>query len=407
MKLTAKCSFCFVLILGLLPCVANAVDHYGLACVGGTVYPSPTGRPIRNAVLAVSNGKIDSVVEGTATGSLPKGGRQLDCAGKFIVAGFWNSHAHFETGWQNAAEQPAEKLESHMQDMLTRWGVTAVWDLGSEVDNTLALRGRVESGEVPGPEILIAGDIFPKNGHPAYLPAEMQTPEAATPQEAERMTRQYMKMGFDGLKLFTGSYMGAKPVVNMDTAIVKAAVGVAHAQGKPVFTHPQNRSGVDNALAGGVDILAHTIPWEGHYTEDELTRMKHRDVALIPTLMEWTTVVSDPAVTDRLVQAGVDELKSYFYAGGTILFGTDVGFQSGSDTTQEFEFMGRAMGWKDILASLTTNPAAYFKATTKGRVEKGMDADFVVLDADPAADVKNLAKVKYTIRGGSIIYSKK
>ena len=51
------------------------------------------------------------------------------------------------------------------------------------------------------------------------------------------------------------------------------------------------------------------------------------------------------------------------------------------------------------MASLTTNPAAYFKATTKGRVEKGMDADFVVLDADPAADVKNLAKVKYTIRG--------
>jgi imidazolonepropionase-like amidohydrolase len=36
-----------------------------------------------------------------------------------------------------------------------------------------------------------------------------------------------------------------------------------------------------------------------------------------------------------------------------------------------------------------------------------MDADFVVLDADSAADVKNLAKVKYTIRGGSIIYSEK
>jgi imidazolonepropionase-like amidohydrolase len=55
--------------------------------------------------------------------------------------------------------------------------------------------------------------------------------------------------------------------------------------------------------------------------------------------------------------------------------------------------MGRAMGWKDILASLTTNPSEYFKALTKGRVEKGMDADLVVLDADPAADVRNLARV--------------
>jgi imidazolonepropionase-like amidohydrolase len=59
------------------------------------------------------------------------------------------------------------------------------------------------------------------------------------------------------------------------------------------------------------------------------------------------------------------------------------------------------------LASLTTNPAAYFRATTKGRVEKDLDADFVVLDADPAADVKNFAKVRYTIRGGSILYSEK
>jgi imidazolonepropionase-like amidohydrolase len=36
-----------------------------------------------------------------------------------------------------------------------------------------------------------------------------------------------------------------------------------------------------------------------------------------------------------------------------------------------------------------------------------MDADFVVLDGDPAADVKNLAKVKYTARGGKVIYGEK
>jgi imidazolonepropionase-like amidohydrolase len=36
-----------------------------------------------------------------------------------------------------------------------------------------------------------------------------------------------------------------------------------------------------------------------------------------------------------------------------------------------------------------------------------MDADFVVLDADPAADVKNFAKVRYTVRGGKVIYEEK
>lgn len=402
----AKFSFRLVLFLGLFSYAGSAENHSMLACVGGTVYPSPTAEPIKDAAVLMEEGKITAVEPG-ARFKLPAAAQVLDCKGKFIVAGFWNSHIHFETGWHDATSQPADKMEAHMREMLTRWGFTAVWDLGSDTNNTLAIRRRVESGEVPGPKILIAGAIFPKNGHPAYLPAEMQTPEAATPQEAEQMAQGYLKQGLDGIKLFTGSYMGNKPVVNMDAAIVKAAVNLAHAEGKPVFTHPQNRAGADNALAGGVDILAHTIPWEGHYTDDELALMKRQHVALIPTLMEWTTVVSDPAVAERLVQSGVDELKQYASRGGTILFGTDVGFQSGSETTQEFEFMGRVMGWKGVLASLTTNPAEQFKATTKGRVEKGMDADLVVLDADPAADVKNLAKVKYTVRGGEVIYGEK
>lgn len=82
-----------------------------------------------------------------------------------------------------------------------------------------------------------------------------------------------------------------------------------------------------------------------------------------------------------------------------------MGFQSKYDTSEEFEFMGRALPWRDILASLTTQPSAFFKQAAKGRVEKGMDADLVVLDADPESDVRNFAKVTYTIRGGKIIYS--
>ena len=59
-----------------------------------------------------------------------------------------------------------------------------------------------------------------------------------------------------------------------------------------------------------------------------------------------------------------------------------------------------------MLASLTTNPASYFKAARKGRVEKGFDADVVVLDGDPLADVISLARVAYTIRAGKMIYQK-
>ena len=57
-----------------------------------------------------------------------------------------------------------------MQEMLTRWGFTTVWDLGSDPDDSLPLRRRVDAGEIPGPKILLAGNMFPKGGHPVYLP---------------------------------------------------------------------------------------------------------------------------------------------------------------------------------------------------------------------------------------------
>jgi imidazolonepropionase-like amidohydrolase len=62
------------------------------------------------------------------------------------------------------------------------------------------------------------------------------------------------------------------------------------------------------------------------------------------------------------------------------------------------------MSWREILASLTTNPSEFFKSSTEGRVAQGMQADLVVLDGDPAQDVKNFAKVSAAIRDGKVIY---
>ncbi|MGO9127134.1 MAG: amidohydrolase family protein [Terriglobales bacterium] len=399
---------------------AQVAPSTELVLSGGTVYQSPGAKPIHDAVVVIRGGKI-AVIGKSHNVRVPHSATVLNCSGKVIVAGFWNSHVHFtEDIWNDPPGTAAKAGNScvtclqaiHMRDMLTRWGFTTVWDLGSDPQKTQTLRRMVDSNVIPGPKILMAGSIFPKNGHPVYLPAEMQLPEAATPQEAEQMAQGYLDPGsptggFDGIKLFTGAYMGDKPVINMDTAIVKAAVDAAHAEGKPVFTHPQNYAGVDNALAGGADILAHTIPNEGHYTPQELVRMKRQHTALVPTLTLWTTVTPNVEAQKYLVQAGVDELRSFASEGGTILFGTDVGFITKYDTAEEFEYMGRAMTWSEILASLTTNPSELFKASTKGRVEKDMDADLVVLEGDPAVEVRNFGKVAWTVRAGKVIWAEK
>jgi imidazolonepropionase-like amidohydrolase len=378
-----------------------------LVLKGGTVYASPEAAAISDAVVVVSSGVITAVGR-TGEVPIPADARVIDCAGKTVVAGFWNSHVHFtQSVWKGAAKGPAAPLTAHMQEMLTRWGFTTVWDLGADPDDSLPLRRRVNSGEIPGPNIFLVGSIFPKGGHPAYLPAEIQLPEAATPEEAAQMARNSLSIGLDGMKLFTGAFMGNnKPVVNMDVAVAKAAVDVAHAQGKPVFAHPQNKTGVETVIAAGVDVMAHTVPGEQGYTPEQLARFKQQGIALIPTLSLFTTVVLDPAVTARLLNATVNQLKQFSDNGGAVLFGTDIGFITIYDTTLEYELMRRALSERQVLASLTTNPAQYFKAAKKGRVEQGFDGDVVVLDGDPMSDVRNLARVATTIRAGQIIYQK-
>jgi imidazolonepropionase-like amidohydrolase len=147
------------------------------------------------------------------------------------------------------------------------------------------------------------------------------------------------------------------------------------------------------------------------WTPEEIQRMKDQHVALIPTLSLFPDELrkegrSEGAKADMLAHA-VAQLKNYSSHSGTILFGTDVGYTQLYDTTSEYEYMGRAgMNFRDILASLTTNPAAFFKAGRTGKVVTGYAADLVVLGGDPAADVRNFAKVEYTVRAGKVVYKK-
>ena len=178
-----------------------------------------------------------------------------------------------------------------------------------------------------GPDIHPPGSIFPKGGHPVYLPPEMQLPEAATPTKPRNWRAAIMGFGLDGMKLFTGSFKGeSKPVVNMDPAIAKAAVDVAHAAGKPVFAHPQNMAGVDAVIAAGVDAMAHTVAGEPVYSPEQLARFKQQGIALIPTLSLFSKLPVGPDIAARLVAKTVNQVKAFSDNGGPVLFGTDVGF---------------------------------------------------------------------------------
>jgi hypothetical protein len=152
----------------------SAPTNHRLALVGGTIYPAPSQPPITNGVVLIENEKIIEVGEKRKL-QIPADVQTIDCTGRTIVAGFWNSHVHFtDPKWENAANLPSTQLTKQLQEMLTRYGFTSVVDTGSLLPNTLVIRARIESSDVAnkvaGPRTLTTGSpLFPKDGIPYYL----------------------------------------------------------------------------------------------------------------------------------------------------------------------------------------------------------------------------------------------
>ncbi len=377
-----------------------------LVISGATIYSSPDETPISGGIVVIRNGKIEAVGSKEQI-QIPSDANVLKCDGMFITAGFQNSHVHFtEQKWENAATQPAQKLNEQLAEMLVRYGFTTVVDTGSFLTNTLALRKRIDSGELKGPRILTAGTpIYPENGIPYYLKSDMPPdmlallPTPKTSEEAAAIAKDQLDRGADIVKLFTGSWVKRGEVLPMNVEVASAAAAEAHRKGKLVFTHASNITGLDVALKAKVDVIAHALDDDRGFTDSHIAQMKTNNMAMIPTLK----LFKGPPYFKFILK----EVGDFFRAGGQVLFGTDVGYMRDYDPTDEYDCMAQSgLKWNDILASLTTAPAEKFsEAKRRGRIAIGMDGDVVVLATDPAKDVKAFSNVRYTIRGGQVIFS--
>lgn len=382
------------------------------------IYTAPGAAPIAHGAVLTMADTIEAVDTASTPRRTWKGTKTANECRGVVMAGFQNSHVHFiEPRFRDAAQLPNAQLSRDVETMLTMWGFTTVFDVASDQQNTFALRKRIESGEVRGPRIRTVGlPIFPVDGIPSYindLPADvlarMHQPKNAD--EARADVRANLAAGADGTKLFMQTSPARDVMRWLTPEVVRAAVEETHAHGKLVFAHPTSVPGLGLAVQNGVDVIVHTTLGEREPWGDDVIRyMVDKHVSVIPTFELWYYELAKenvPAeVADKLVNATLDELRAFRAAGGQVLFGTDVGYMHQYDTAQEFQLMARAgMSTDDILASLTTAPAARFKDQKLGRVEPGYQADLVVLAADPADDVKNFANVRCVFRAGKLIYA--
>jgi imidazolonepropionase-like amidohydrolase len=380
------------------------------ALVGATVIDGTGRPPIADSAVIVRDGRIADVGP-RASVAIPSGTPVVDERGKTIVAGLWDMHTHL--------------TQIEWAPVYLAAGVTTVRDMGNEFQFITALRDTLASGRAAGPRVLAAGLV--DGGGPNAFGVVY----ASTPEEAKAVVAKYHDAGFQQIKIYS---LVTRP-------IVEAICREAHRAGMTVTGHVPNGMTIDDAVAAGMDQIAH-LAIRGEAGSEAVTQtiadLKAHGTVMDPT-QSWNELLGHaegtrvdafqpgiakiPAPLNRIFSnagaAGIDAaaarsrlerglriVKALHDAGVPIVAGTDEGVP-GYSVYREIElYVEAGLTPLEALQAATIVPARAMKLEAElGTIERGKRADLAILDANPLDDIHNIRTVRWTVRDGRMYAS--
>jgi len=343
-----------------------------------------------------------------------------DVTGKTIMPGLIDCHQHLATWAQWLICDQAHPL-MYLQAkgvMAMRAclevGCTTVRDLGGlEAGYVQAQR----DGIIPGPRLqTCVNQIQPTNGLLDYMPGVggAISPQGHTltvpgvpaiwadgPHECRKKVREMLRYGAQVIKIFNSPHPTARPWLDPWRSLwtkeeLDAIVDEAHKAGVAVTCHATSTQAVMESLQGGVDCIEHGVGMD----EACLAEMVERGVWWVPTYLIFRFHATiNPDLQWREVAKGLYEehlalLPKAMKAGVKIAMGTDAAYAFG-DIPGELEIMVEAgMPPMEAIVTSTRNSAQCLGMDDLvGTLEPGKEADLLVVDGDPLADMSVLQKL--------------
>ncbi len=346
--------------------------------------------------------------------------------GATLMPGLIEGHSHLflhpynEVEWndqvltESRAERTARAV-THAQATLLA-GFTTVRDLGTEgvMYDDAGLKEAIKKGIVSGPRMIVATRAIVAKGtygpnlHNADIDLPQGAAEVGNPDEMSNEVRIQISKGADVIKLYADYRWGldGKAMPTFSTEEIAMATTIAKSGGRQTVAHASTKEGMRRAIMGGVSTIEH-----GDEGDDEIFKlMKEKGVAFCPTLAagEATTqyrgwkkgVDAEPAKITAKKKSFQSALKS----GVTICMGGDVGVFTHGDNAREMELMVEyGMIPIDVLRSATSVNAGVFGYGDKiGSIKKGMYADIILVQGNPADNISALRHVVFVMKGGKI-----
>jgi imidazolonepropionase-like amidohydrolase len=458
----------FKIVIGLALCTV-AVTTYAekMALVGATVINPADGKVMPNAIVLINGDKIENVAMGKQDAATL--GKQIDCAGEFILPGYIDTHVHFfqsadlftrPDGADLNAVRPYKDevtwIKSHLDDTFARYmrcGITSVVDVGGPFWN-FEVRTKANA-TAKAPRVAVAGPLISSVSREKLDLGDPPIVKIDAPEQAREFVRKLDAQNPDLVKIW---YIVDKDhPVEMFRPIVRATTEESHAHNIRVAVHATELETARAAVEEGADVLVHSVI-DKPVDEAFVTLLRSRHVILCPTLVvferygrvfshqlnltveehAWGNpeVIATLDVTkipqDKLPQRIKDalakpeetldrikktydialpNLKKLMDAGVTIAAGTDagnIGTIHGPALFREFQLMKEAgLTPMQILQCATVNAAKLFGGETGAHIGKIDKGNFADLVILKSNPLDDIARASdiESVMKGGVLYS--
>jgi imidazolonepropionase-like amidohydrolase len=434
------------------PSVGRTASALGIimlcaASVHSQAAPAPTAPPKRIIIRAgrLIDGAAENVradqgilVEGdriVAVGPYSdvsgraSGADRIDLSGMTVLPGLIDNHTHvLLQGDITAADYDEQLLKESIPYRAIRAtaaartallnGFTTIRDLETEgaMYADVDLKTAIARSVVPGPRMFVATRAFSATGMYPLLGYswELKMPEGVQvvdgPDEIRKAVREQVKYGADWIKVYADrkyyiAFDGRlRSWVNFTDEEFQAFVAEAHRLGRKVAVHAVGWDGIDAALRAGVNTIEHG---DG-LTPDLIDRMVKQKVYWCPTIYVGVYVASGrggpwPRMVELERQAFGTALKRGLLP--YISYGTDAGGYAWTENqAKEFGYMVKyGMTPMQAIKSATSVAARLLdREDSLGTVAAGHYADMVAVRGDPLADITELERVRWVMKGGTV-----
>jgi imidazolonepropionase-like amidohydrolase len=404
---------------GVLQCPPAAKT---VAVRAGRLFDSLSGQMLTKQVVIVSGERITEVgPEGQVR--IPPGAQVIDLTQATVLPGLIDTHSHiYNNRRPNMTNERSALIAINNAQADLRAGFTAMRDMGSHGNGygDVDIRNAINWGDIDGPRLQVAGRGIawgPKPADPSAPPSPLASIVIRSADEARAAVKEHVDRGVDWIKLYpTGGYSfnatgEAQYVLTYPLPVLQALMDETHRLGKKAACHAFGGEGLQNSITAGCDSVEHGYG----LTQQQLDTMVQKRLAFDPTLVRYTEPYMDD--NDQKNTGGKFRMIPIFdkaVATAVTTKGLKIMVGSGADGST-YPHGAQALDFEALVKRSGMSPARAIQSGTIvnaevmgwqndiGSITKGKFADLVAVSGDPLADISELKRVMFVMKGGKVV----